>query len=75
MGDAALYCDLANPSSLADLVAGLIQDPAVADRLRQSGKALAAKIAQVDYAKLLLPVLERYAYIQRRWAWPEKARK
>ena len=75
MGDAALYCDLANPSSLADLVAGLIQDPAVADRLRQSGKALAAKITQVDYAKLLLPVLERYAYIQRRWAWPEKARK
>lgn len=71
MGDAALYCDLANPSSLADLLATLIQDPTQADRLRKAGAALAEKIAQIDYGKLLSPVFEQYAYIRRRWTWPE----
>lgn len=72
MGDAALYCDLANPSSLADLLATLIQDPTQADRLRKAGGALAGEIAQIDYGKLLSPVFEKYAYIRRRWAWPEE---
>lgn len=74
MGDAALYCDLANPSSLADLLATLIRDPTQADHLRMAGGALAREIAQIDYAKLLSPVFEKYAYIRRRWAWPEETR-
>ncbi len=75
MGEAALYCDLANPSSLAGLVASLTRDPALVDRLRKSGKVLAEEIAQVDYVNLLSPVLEKYAYMRRRWAWPEETKK
>lgn len=74
MGDAALYCDLANPSSLAGILATLIQDPTQADRLRKAGARLAGEIAQIDYGKLLSPVFEKYAYIRRRWAWPEEAK-
>jgi hypothetical protein len=66
-----LYCDLSEPSSLAGHLASLIQDPALAAQLRKSGKILAEEIAQVDYAKLLSPIFEKYAYIRRRWAWPE----
>ncbi len=74
MGDAALYCDLSDPSSLADHLAGLMQNPAVRDRLRSAGGRLAAEIAKIDYAKRLAPVLDDYAYVRRRWDWPEKLR-
>jgi glycosyltransferase involved in cell wall biosynthesis len=73
MGDAALYCDLADVSSLADHLAALIQDPAVADRLRAAGGRLAAEIAKIDYGQILKPVFDDFAYLRRRWAWPENA--
>jgi len=72
MGDAALYCDLDDPSSLADHLAGLIEDPLLLARLREGGRRLAAKIAEIDYAQILNPVFDDYAYLSRRWSWPER---
>jgi glycosyltransferase involved in cell wall biosynthesis len=72
MRDAALYCDLAEVSSLADHLAALIRDAKLADRLQVAGRQLAAEIAAIDYGQRLKPVLDDYAYLRRRWAWPEK---
>jgi hypothetical protein len=32
---------------------------------------LAAEVAKLDYAERLAPVLDNYAHVRRRWAWPE----
>ena len=72
MRDAALYCDLAEVSSLADHLAALIRDPAVAERLRAAGLRLAAEIGKIDYGAKLTLVFDDFAYLRRRWAWPEK---
>jgi glycosyltransferase involved in cell wall biosynthesis len=74
MGDAALYCDLTDVSSLADHLTALIQDRALRDRLQAAGRRLATEIAKIDYAEMLKPVLNDFAYLRRRWAWPEKLR-
>jgi glycosyltransferase involved in cell wall biosynthesis len=74
MGDAALYCDLADVSSLADHLAKLIQDSTQLDRLQAAGRRFAAELAKIDYGERLKPVLDDYAYLRRRWTWPEKAR-
>jgi glycosyltransferase involved in cell wall biosynthesis len=71
MGDAALYCDLAKTTSLADHLATLIQDPVRLGELRAAGRRLAAEIAAIDYGERLKPVLDYFAYLRRRWAWPE----
>jgi len=71
MGDSALYCDLGDPSSLADHLASLVQDPALRDRLLAAGRRRAAEIAQIDYGERLARVLDDHAYLRRRWAWPE----
>jgi len=72
MGGAALYCDLYDPSSLADHLAGLLTDPALRARLRAAGDRLAAEIACIDYGERLARLLDDYAYVRRRWTWPEK---
>ncbi len=74
MGDAALYCDLTNASSLANHLAALMQDAALLDGLKKAGQELAAKIAKIDYGERLAPVLDNYDYLRRRWAWPETFR-
>lgn len=71
MGDAALYCDLADVSSLADHLAALVRDTELRDRLQAAGRRLSAEIAAIDYGQRLRPVLDDYAYLRRRWAWPE----
>jgi glycosyltransferase involved in cell wall biosynthesis len=71
MGNAALYCDLADVSSLANHLAALIQDSALLDDLKRTGRRLAAEIAKIDYGERLSPVLEHYDYVRRRWAWPK----
>ena len=72
MGDAALYCDLRDASSLAGHLAALIRDPALRERLQKAGRKLAAELAKVDYGARLAPVLDNFAYVRRRWAWPQK---
>ena len=73
MGDAALYCNLAEVSSLADHLAALIENAALRERLREAGRRLAAEIAKIDYGERLARVLDEYAYVRRCWAWPKKA--
>jgi glycosyltransferase involved in cell wall biosynthesis len=75
MGDAALYCDLADPSSLAGHLAALIQDPAGFDQLRMASRRRAEEIAKIDYGELLAPILDKYASVRRRWAWPERTQR
>ena len=70
MGDAALYCNLADSSSLADQLAALIQDSDVLANLRKGASTLAAEIAKIDYGERLAPILDNYDYIRRRWTWP-----
>jgi glycosyltransferase involved in cell wall biosynthesis len=72
MGEAALYCDLGDPASLAGEVRALIDDPTLAPRLREAGLALAANIARIDYAERLGPLLDAYAEVRRRWTWPQR---
>jgi glycosyltransferase involved in cell wall biosynthesis len=74
MGDAALYCNLADSSSLADLLAALVQDPKMLAHLRKAGSRLAAEIARIDYGERLAPILDNYAYVRRRWTWPDIAK-
>jgi glycosyltransferase involved in cell wall biosynthesis len=71
MGDAALYCDLGDVSSLADHLAALIQDSALRERLQKAGRKLAAEVAKIDYGERLRPILDKYAYVRRRWSWPK----
>ena len=71
MGEGALYCDLRDPATLADRLHEVLADPAVTQRLRESGFALARRTAAVDYAARLAPVLDEYAALRRRWTWPE----
>jgi hypothetical protein len=70
MGDAALYCDLADPSSLADHLAALLREPQLRERLAAAGRRLAAEVAKVDYGQRLAGLLDQHAYLRRRWAWP-----
>ena len=56
MGDAALYCDLDNVSSLADHLATLIQKPAVLEQLRKAGRRLCAEVAKIDYRETPWPL-------------------
>lgn len=73
MGDAALYCNLADVSSLADHLEALVRDEGVRERLLEAGRKLAVKIGTIDYGERLAPLLDDYAYVRRRWAWPEGA--
>lgn len=72
MGDASLYCDLADVSSLANHLAMLSQDLSVVTSLKEKGRKLAEEIAKINYSERLTPVLNKYDYIRRRWTWPEK---
>jgi putative methyltransferase (TIGR04325 family) len=74
LGDAALYCDLARPSHLADQLFALMYSRRVRDRLTNVGSGLAAELANIDCAEKLNHVFDRYAYLRRHWAWPEQNR-
>jgi glycosyltransferase involved in cell wall biosynthesis len=71
MNDAALYCDLSDPSSLADHLAALIEQPVLRDRLTKNGYRLVEDLMKVDYGERLSPTFQKFAYIRRRWAWPD----
>jgi glycosyltransferase involved in cell wall biosynthesis len=71
MGDAALYCNLADVSSLADHLAALIRDPQLRARVQKAGQRLAAEIAKIDYNQRLACVFDNYSYVRRRWIWPQ----
>jgi glycosyltransferase involved in cell wall biosynthesis len=68
MGDAALYCDLTNPLSLADKLAALIEDPKILHCVRETGFKLSAEVSKINYGERLAKILDEYAYVQRRWS-------
>lgn len=67
MGDAALYCDLKDPRSMADHLHALITDTNVAERLRKAGLILVSNLAGNRYCETLAPIIENFAYLRRRW--------
>ena len=67
MGDAALYCDLRNPESMADQLYSLITDSALVERLRQAGYKRATALDESLYYHRLNKIIDDYAYMQRRW--------
>jgi glycosyltransferase involved in cell wall biosynthesis len=70
MGDAALYCDLSDPGSLADHLVALHTNPAMCTRLREAGLKLAANLETIAYAERLRPLFDDFAYVRRRWSLP-----
>jgi glycosyltransferase involved in cell wall biosynthesis len=72
MGDAALYCDLADPSSLAGQLSRLIRNPGQFDGLRVAARRRANEIAKIDYGERLACVIDSYARARRRWTWPAR---
>ena len=72
MGDAALYCDLTNPASLADYLAALAKDRYLVERLQAAGRNLAQDLRELNYRQRLSCVFDDFAYKRRRWKWPEE---
>lgn len=70
MRDAALYCDLKNPASMANYLADLINDPACAERLRVASARLLADLYRVDYGARLGAVWDNFSELRQRWTKP-----
>ena len=68
MRDAALYCNLSNPLSMAEHLYSLLTTPELIERLREAGRRLIDELGEDDYAKKLKPVLDEFAYLRRIWA-------
>jgi glycosyltransferase involved in cell wall biosynthesis len=68
MGDAALYCDLKDPQSMADHLHALLTDASLVERLQTAGRRRAVETGENLYAECLKPVMKDFAYKRRRWA-------
>lgn len=69
LGEAALYCDLTDPASLATQIRAVICDPGLADTLRRSGASLLmTRSAQGQYVRAMQRVVDDFAYLRRRWS-------
>lgn len=68
LGDAALYCDLDDPATLADRIRSLLTQPQVSERLREAGARLVTRATDDSYVRALQPVLDRFDYLRQRWA-------
>jgi glycosyltransferase involved in cell wall biosynthesis len=67
MGEAALYCDLAAPASLAQHLETLLRDPQERERLRAAGRDLMRDKAAVTYEQRLRPIFDTFASRRRAW--------
>lgn len=67
MGAAALYCDLADPQSMADHLHALMTDSALVQSLRDSERKLVAAVNEERYSAALRPVMKNFEYVRRRW--------
>ena len=68
MGEAALYCDLQRPESLADHIQTILSDPACVARLKRAGLALTAAMDPDIYPSTFQALLDDFAYKRRLWA-------
>lgn len=67
MGDAALYCDLSDPTSLADHLRSILQDTSAVERLKAAGSALAGTLSEDAATQKLKDIFDAYALKRRRW--------
>lgn len=67
MGEAARYCDLLNPASLAQHLRDLLDDAGNRQRLIAAQEPLRAQILATRYGDILRPTLQRFAYLRKRW--------
>jgi glycosyltransferase involved in cell wall biosynthesis len=67
LGNAALYCDLRDPGSLARQLYTILTEPSVVSDLKQAGSARVASTSSELYAQTFQALLDDLAYIRRRW--------
>lgn len=67
MKDAALYCDLNQPESLAEHLRTVLQDEVVVKRLKSAGYELTKNLINEDGKTELKGIFESYEYKRRRW--------
>lgn len=67
MGDAALYCDLTAPASLAEHLRTVLKDAPTVERLKAAGSALAGTLSDDMIAQRLKGIFDAYALKRRRW--------
>lgn len=68
MGDGALYCDLADPESLAGHLHDLLTMPDLGPRLTTNARAHIGTMDEDTYRQRLSAIFTAYAYKRRRWA-------
>ena len=69
MRDAAIYCDLSDPLSLAKCLYNISRDPSLVESVKRAGTVLSEELIGIDYGARLSPVFDRFERISRRWAW------
>jgi len=67
MGDAALYCDLRDPASLAAQIKTIVSRRDVVDSLNRAAGVLAERTAAGIYVERLQALLDEFDYVRRRW--------
>lgn len=67
VGDAALFCDLNNPTSLAELIIKLKNSEALRNDLILKGFERLRKLSSVSYAEILNDIFDKYAIRRKCW--------
>ena len=67
LGDAALYCDLGDPASLAGKLKLVLEDAETVAALDRAGRALVARTTTAHYAEKFQEILDDFDYLRRRW--------
>ena len=68
IGDAALYCDLRDPESLALQLKTIMTRSDIVDSLKRAGRALVEQSNPDLYVAKLQALLDEFDYLRRRWA-------
>lgn len=71
IGGAALYCDLKDPSSLAEKLVAIKDDDILRQKLCEEGHRLIETLDAANYAKTLGAVWDDFEYLKRRWGAPK----
>lgn len=72
LGDAALYCDLHDPASLAAQLRVVLTRPEVVESLTQAGRALLGRTGTQTYADKMQGLLDEFEYVRQRWTSAER---
>ncbi|MCC9624255.1 glycosyltransferase family 4 protein [Thalassospira sp. MA62] len=67
MGDAALYCDLGDPASLADHLRTVLEDADTVENLKANGRALATPLTENSTTQKLTRIFDSYAIKRHLW--------